>query len=197
MWPRPEARTEVSVDSSPESHHVPHPPGMTLKWLPGVKSDHLPIWNARPWFFTLPFCPPECVCFLNQGHVSDCLCSNLTTAFFRILVPSSLAGTRCVLGACEKERGPEWVSSENRTPAITHLPFKATPFWGWLGGGGTKPKVGRRCIWSVSLVMLRSPSDPWVGTSPPSFSFTLHEAGKWTQGHPLVSAKGLCQRSLS
>lgn len=76
-------------------------------------------------------------------------------------------------------------------PSHTSLPsgsaFEGAPFWGWLAGGGTRPKVGKQCLGPVSLVMLRSRSDPCVGTSPPSFSFTLHEAGQWTQGHALVT----------
>ena len=64
------------------------------------------------------------------------------------------------------------------TPLPSGPPFEGAPFWGWLAGGGTRPKVGRQCLGPVSLVMLRSHSAPCVGTSPLSFSFTLHEAGQ-------------------
>lgn len=122
VWQRPGAGSEVSVDSSPESHLVPHPPGMTLKRLPVSKvtiSPHGMPDAASSLYHSVLL---NVYCFLNQRHVSDSWRSSLTTAFFRILVPSSLTGARPVVGACEKpERSPEWVSRENRTPTFTHL----------------------------------------------------------------------------
>lgn len=131
-------------------------------------------------------------CFLNQRRVSDSWSSNLTAAFLRILIPSSLSGRRCVFGAREKpERGPEWVSSENRTPTLTYLPAVGAPLQGnslrgWLGGGGTKPKVGRGCLWPVSsrarLTHVREQahrhfhlSSTRLGSGPTATLLSLHE----------------------